>query len=298
MADEPEKTPIQNKYAQQYAEDLAANRREQGEITAQIAALHERLERLKEDEAWLTQAQGRLPGAGTAASEAEPAAEAEGAAVADQAPSAVAQKRASQDEPSVPAGTVAKAPRPVPAQRAETQDKPATGKKAAAKDRAAAKKSTAKTTAKKTSTTKKATPKKTTAAKAPAKEAPAKEASAEQTTVGQGPGKKTGGKKADGPALHELVLLLLLKSAGHPHTVREVFDAVKAAHPERATSVQTVRNTLELLVKKGRIERSRQQKAVMYTAHPGQDSAAASADSTGETVGAEQVENDKVPAQV
>ncbi|MET7433258.1 MULTISPECIES: hypothetical protein [Streptomyces] len=50
MADEPEKTPIQNKYAQQYAEDLSANRKEQGEITAQIAALHERLERLKEDE--------------------------------------------------------------------------------------------------------------------------------------------------------------------------------------------------------------------------------------------------------
>ncbi|MEU2358825.1 hypothetical protein ABZ599_38710 [Streptomyces misionensis] len=277
MADEPEKTPIQNKYAQQYAEDLAANRKEQDEITTQIAALHKRLERLKQDEAWLTQAQGRLPGASTAASEAEPAAEAEGAAGAHQTPSAAAQEHASQDEPSLPAGTVAEAPRTVPSQRAETQDKPATKTKAATRGKAATEKSTKKNTATK---------------------APAKKASAEQTTAGQAQAKKTGGKKADGPALHELVLLLLLKSAGHPHTVREVFDAVKAAHPDRATSVQAVRNSLELLVKKGRIERSRQQKAVMYTAHPRQHTADASTDTTGDTMSAEQVENDKVPAQV
>ncbi len=81
----------------------------------------------------------------------------------------------------------------------------------------------------------------------------------------------------------------------HPHTARELFDTVKAAHPERATSVQAVRNTLELLVKNGRIESSRQQKAVMYTAHPGQDTTAAA---SGETAKAEPVKTDKVPAQV
>ncbi|MET7433259.1 MULTISPECIES: hypothetical protein [Streptomyces] len=92
---------------------------------------------------------------------------------------------------------------------------------------------------------------------------------------------------------------MLLTSAGHPHTAREVLDTVKAAHPERAaTSVQAMRNTFELLVKKGTLERSRQQKAVMYSVHLGQDSAAASADTTGETAGAGQVATDKVPAQV
>ncbi|MEV5177844.1 hypothetical protein AB0L10_44160, partial [Streptomyces flaveolus] len=255
-------------YAQQYAEDLSANRKEQGEITAQISALRERLERLKEDEAWLAQAQGRLPGANTATSEAKPAAEAEPAAGADQAPSAAAQERASQGEPSVPSRAAAKAPRTVPSQRAETQNKPATKTKAAAK----------KTTTKKTTATKALT----------------KTASAEQATAGQAPAKKTGGKKADGPALRELVLHVLLTSAGHPHTAREVLDTVTAARPERATSVQAVRNTLELLVKNGRIERSRQQKAVMYTAHPGQNTASVS----GDTAGAEPVETDKVPAQV
>lgn len=294
MADELEKTSIQNKYAQQYAEDLAANRKEQGEITAQIAALHERLERLKEDEAWLAQAQGRLPGASAAASEAKPATEAAPANAADQAPSAAAQERAAQGEPSVPAGAGAKAPRTVPSQRADTQDKPAAGKRAAAKGKAAAKKpATKKTTARKSPA------KKTTATKDPAKKASVKQASAQEATAGRAPAKKTGGTKADGSALHELVLRALLTSAGHPHTAREVFDAVKAAHPERAaTSVQAVRNALELLVKKGRVERSRQQKAVMYTAHPGQDTAAASADTTGKTSGEGTVETDKVPAQV
>ncbi|MFF9607877.1 hypothetical protein ACF1GY_37475 [Streptomyces sp. NPDC014684] len=47
MADEPAKTPIQNKYAQQYSDDLAANRKEQSEVTEQITGLQERLDQLK-----------------------------------------------------------------------------------------------------------------------------------------------------------------------------------------------------------------------------------------------------------
>ncbi|MEW2513687.1 hypothetical protein [Streptomyces sp. NPDC046870] len=78
---------------------------------------------------------------------------------------------------------------------------------------------------------------------------------------------------------------LLVKSAGHPHPAREVFDTVNVAHPERVTSVQVVRSTSQLLAKKGRIERSRQHKAVRYTVHPGQDSATAS----GETADAKAV---------
>ncbi|MET9018151.1 hypothetical protein ABZX74_46275 [Streptomyces olivaceoviridis] len=59
-----------------------------------------------------------------------------------------------------------------------------------------------------------------------------------------------------------------------------------------------MRNTLELFVKKDRIERSHRQRAVMYTAHPGQDTAYAADDTTGETADAETVKTNKVSVQV
>ncbi|WP_405896207.1 hypothetical protein OG242_00420 [Streptomyces sp. NBC_00727] len=77
MADVPVKTPIQSKYAQQYADDLAVNRREQEDVTAQVTALRARLEQLKVEEGWLAKAQGTLPVAPLpAAAEAEPSADA------------------------------------------------------------------------------------------------------------------------------------------------------------------------------------------------------------------------------
>jgi predicted transcriptional regulator len=68
-----------------------------------------------------------------------------------------------------------------------------------------------------------------------------------------------------GVPLHELVLGILDRTPGEPRVVREISDALAQDHPDRATSVQTVRNTLESLVRKNRVERSRQQGNVMYT---------------------------------
>ncbi|MEV4680601.1 hypothetical protein [Streptomyces kurssanovii] len=237
MADQPEKTPIQNVYAQRYAEDLAANRKEQ-------ADLQERLEQLRVEEAWLVEAQATtLPTTVIANSEAEAVAGAD-----ETSPAATGEQR--EREPGAPASAeaeaVADAARTVPKPRQGKQVRAAQSKPAAKKAPAAKGKSTAKkATAKKTATAK--TPvKKTAATRAPAEKAPAKEKAV--------------------PPLHELVLGILLTSPGEPRVAREVTDQLAQDHPERATSVQTVRNTLEALVKKKSVEKSNQQGSAMYTA--------------------------------
>jgi predicted transcriptional regulator len=231
VADEPEKTPIQNVYAQRYAEDLAANRKEQ-------AALQERLEQLRVEEEFLVKAQGILPAAVIpSGSDAEPG------AGADEASSA------GDLGASASAEAVADAPRSVPKPRQDKQVKAAQSKPAAKKGAKG-----------------KSTAKKTAAAKAPAKE------------------------KAV-PPLNELVLGFLLKSPGEPCVAREVSEQLAQDHPERATSVQTVRNTLEALVKKKLVEKSNQQGSVMYTAF-----AAPAAGDAIEDASAEAAE--KVPAEV
>ncbi|MER7195918.1 hypothetical protein [Streptomyces flaveolus] len=61
MADEPQTTPVQERVRQRFADELTANHAEQEELTGQITALQQRLDQLKADEAWLTQAQSSLP---------------------------------------------------------------------------------------------------------------------------------------------------------------------------------------------------------------------------------------------
>ncbi|MEW2161085.1 hypothetical protein AB0950_38610 [Streptomyces sp. NPDC007189] len=249
MADEPEKTPIHNVYAQQFASDLEANRKEQGDIAAQITGLQERLAQLKVEEGLLLKLQGTLTGSNGA----------EAGDAADEASSATAEPREAPGAAPAPAEVVTVAPGTVPQPRQDNRAKTAT-KKTAAKGKTPTKKAAAKTT-----TAKKAAATKTTAKRVPAQAATAEEA----------PAKKTAGRKADGPTLQELILPLLVKSQGHLQTAREVFDAFKAKHPERATSVQVVRNNLELLVKNNRAEKSQQQGSVMYTALAEAENAAA-----------------------
>ncbi|MGZ2361691.1 hypothetical protein LRE75_34290 [Streptomyces sp. 372A] len=248
MADEPAKSPIQNKYAQQYADDLAANRQEQGDITAQIADLKERLQQLQTEENWLAQAQGSLLGA--------PVPNVPGAQSAAQASDVLPPDAAEQTE-SATTETVAEAPQAVPQQRqdrsaGETQPRKP-GKKAAAK----------RTTAKKTSarkTSAKATGKKAAAKRPSPKEVPAQTAAAEEMLAI---------KAAEKPALPlwQLVLDILRKTPGQPCVAKEVHERLAHDYPDRATSVQTVRNNLETLVKKGLTEKSNQQGSAMYTAY-------------------------------
>jgi hypothetical protein len=285
VADEPAKTPIQNKYAQQYAADLAANRQEQGDVTAQIADLQERLEQLKAEEDWLAKAQGSLPEVpAPSAPEAQPA-----AAVAE-VPSA---DTAEQAETSAPAETVADAPQAVPQQRqdeAVTEEQPKQPAKKVAAKKTTAKKAAAKKAAKKT------TPKKAAAKKPSPKEAPAQPAAAAEA-----PAAKAAAEEKPGPPLWQLALDILLKTPGQPCVAKEVRDQLAQDHPDRATSIQTVRNNLETLVKKGLAEKSHQQGSAMYTAYADTDAdAAPAADGAadGEAEQAPEASAEKVPAEV
>ncbi|MFE5402647.1 BlaI/MecI/CopY family transcriptional regulator [Streptomyces sp. NPDC056580] len=317
MADEPARTPIQNKYAQQYSDDLAANREEQSEVTAQIAGLQERLDQLKAEEAWLAQAQGSLPGA-TVSSVPE-----------DQPATGVAEvpqgATAEQAGTSAPAEEAADAAQTVPRQRQEQsvkeeQPRQPARRTAAAKKTAPAKKSTgrratekatARTTTKKTSaepakkaTANRAAPKKASAE--PVKKTTAKKATAKETSVGKVPaqqaaaaqasaGRAAAGEKS-GPPLWQLILDILRKT-GQPCVAREVHDQLAQDHPSRKTSAQTVRNNLQTLVQKGLAEKTRQQGNVMYTAYA--DTAAGAAPAVdGEGEQAPEDAAEKVVAEV
>jgi hypothetical protein len=271
VANEPETTPIHNKYAQQYANDLEANRTKQADVTQQITALNKQLEQLRVDEVWLSQALGNLPAAvAPGESEAAPAAETETPAPAEQpaadALQSVPQPRQDKDSPVKSA-----------------QPKQPAKKGAATK---AAKKATAgKPTAKKAAAKKTTTTKKEAVEKAPAKAAPTAKVLAEEPAP----------KEKTVPPLHELVLAILLKTPGEPRQAREVFDDLNAAHPGRAASVQVVRNQLNILMKKNKIETSLQGAARMYTAY-GDAGAAPAAGGEGEQV--PETAAEKVPAKV
>ncbi|MFF7816114.1 hypothetical protein ACFZCF_29965 [Streptomyces sp. NPDC007945] len=258
MAEDRTQTPIQHRYAQQYADDLAANRKEQGDVTAQIAGLQERLEQLKAEESWLTRAQGSLPGA----PEVQPA------AVGAEAPSATTAGQADTFAPVEPA---AEAPQSVPQPRQERSVKAERPERAARKTAAA--KAPRKATAKKTAS------KKPRPEKAPVPSA-ASTATDAVTVV-----------EKSGPPLWRLALAILLKTPGQPCVAREVHDQLAQDHPDRATSIQTVRNSLETLVAKSLAERSKQQGSVMYTASAktGADAGSAAGKAGGDT---------KVPARV
>ncbi|MEU9444474.1 hypothetical protein AB0D42_27025 [Streptomyces sp. NPDC048304] len=269
MADEPEKTPIHNVYAQQFASDLEANRTEQSDIAAQITGLQERLAQLTLEESLLLKLQGTLTGSNGA----------EAGDAADEASSATAEPREAPGAAPAPAEAVTVARGTVPQPRQNNRAKTA-AKKTAAKGKTPAKKAAgnapAKKAAAKTTRAKKAAATKTTVKRVPAQAATAEEAPAKKATTGKdAPAKKSAGRKADGPTLQELILPLLATSQGHPQTAREVFDAFKTEHPKRATSVQVVRNNLEQLVKNNRAEKSQQQGSVMYTALAEADNAAA-----------------------
>ncbi|MFF7753299.1 hypothetical protein ACFZCP_29615 [Streptomyces sp. NPDC007971] len=116
-------------------------------------------------------------------------------------------------------------------------------------------KKTAKKTEKKAA--KKAPAKKTTAT-ATVTERAAKPAAKKAATV------KTTGKGAE-PPLGDLLLRVLATNPVEPRTAAEVVTGLEKAFPERARDINTVRNTLERLVAKSRIERTKQGSTVYYT---------------------------------
>ncbi|MGW7134977.1 hypothetical protein [Streptomyces xanthophaeus] len=260
MVNEPDTTPIHKQYAQRFSADLEINRKEQDELSAQIAELEARLKQLKADENWLCGVQGALPAAG-----AGKAAE----RVAAQAVRSPATKTAKTATAKTAAAPAASAAEPV----AGSVPKPRQAKKAAGATRARkatpAKKASG-TAA--TGTKAKAAPRKpaTTAAKTATTAAPAAAGStttaATATTAAAAAKKDTGTKSPQAePPLRELVLALLV-GAAEPRLVSEVSTELAQAHPGRPASTQVVRNTLETLAKKNLIEKEHKQGSVMYSA--------------------------------
>jgi hypothetical protein len=103
--------------------------------------------------------------------------------------------------------------------------------------------------------------KRTAAKKAPAAKAPAKS-----------PAK---GRKAGAPTLGELILGVLTEQS-EPRSAAEVATALGEAHPERPVKTTVARNTLEGLVAKNQVQRTKQGTSVFYTAPVASASAASS----------------------
>ncbi|QNP75466.1 BlaI/MecI/CopY family transcriptional regulator [Streptomyces roseirectus] len=70
--------------------------------------------------------------------------------------------------------------------------------------------------------------------------------------------------KAHRPLLGDL-LTELLDRHDEPRLAKELREELLEKHPDRNPTPQVVRNTLEALVAKGRIQRHKQQRSVLYT---------------------------------
>ncbi|MEU9105612.1 hypothetical protein AB0D54_14765 [Streptomyces xanthophaeus] len=264
MVNEPDTTPIHKQYAQRFSADLEINRKEQDELSAQIAELEARLKQLKADENWLCGVQGALPaaGAGKAAERV--------AAQAVRSPAAKTAKTATAKSAAVPAASAAEpvtgtVPQPRQAKKAAgaTRARKATPAKKASGTAAAGTKAKA-ATRKPATTAAKTAPTATPAATPAASTAATPSATAAATTVAAK--KDTGTKSPQAePPLRELVLALLV-GAAEPRLVSEVSTELAQAHPGRPASTQVVRNTLETLAKKNLIEKEHKQGSVMYSA--------------------------------
>ncbi|MGW3496348.1 hypothetical protein [Streptomyces sp. NPDC001020] len=102
--------------------------------------------------------------------------------------------------------------------------------------------------------------------------------SASANSAAAGTKAKAGAKgKSHRPLLGEL-LTELLDSHEEPRLAKELRDELLEKYPGRNPTPQVVRNTLESLVAKGRIQRHKQQRSVMYTLVKPAESAAAAPD--------------------
>ncbi|MEU9663703.1 hypothetical protein [Streptomyces chartreusis] len=129
--------------------------------------------------------------------------------------------------------------------------------------------------------TRKATATKTAAK---AKKAPAAKAAVRKTTMAKGASGRDGG-----PTLGELVLSVLSMTPGAPRTAAEVTEDLAREYSERARDTNNVRNALEGLVAKSRIERSKQKRSVHYTI-PAQSAPAHTDGAVAEVVSAAEAE--------
>ncbi|MFJ9567871.1 hypothetical protein ACIRQQ_48645 [Streptomyces fuscichromogenes] len=96
---------------------------------------------------------------------------------------------------------------------------------------------------------------------------PAKKASAQQPE----------GKKTAGPTLVDLIHHHVVEQS-EPRSAAEIAESLRQAHTERAIDTKVVRTTLENLVAKSRIHRTKQGSSVFYTTAGAPEQEAAATD--------------------
>ncbi|KRD20948.1 MULTISPECIES: hypothetical protein [unclassified Streptomyces] len=236
MADNhDETTSLRPLYAARLAEDLKHNTEEQERLSSEVTALQEKLESLRHDHALLVnmqQALGDAEKAGEAASTSAPTASVprQAAPTAAQGGEPKKKVRARKASPSAKATSSPKAATPA---KVTSPAKPASSAKAAPSSKASAASKSA-------------------------------SASASASAVKKAPAAKPASKAGDGPTLRDLVVGHLTRE-GEPRSALEVTDALTGAHPERGVKITVVRSTLEALVAKGQVRRSKQGKSVFYS---------------------------------
>ncbi|GGV82468.1 MULTISPECIES: hypothetical protein [Streptomyces] len=247
---------LRSRYAEQAAADLEQNRRQQEELAR-------RLETLRQEETLLRNILDIAERPGATPAQAHVPHQAQGEPVAPSAAPAPApaEKPAEAEDGAVAAS----------AEDGETQQDtvPAqsTGEQAAEESAPKAAKKPAPKAARKTA--KKTGPQKGT-------QKGARKAAAKSASKGRG-------KNGRQVLLRDL-LLELLSGHSEPRLAAELREELLSKHPDREPSPQVVRNTLESLVAKGRIQRYKQNRSVMYTVVEGtnaQAQAAAEAGSAG-----------------
>ncbi|MFE9250440.1 BlaI/MecI/CopY family transcriptional regulator [Streptomyces sp. NPDC007088] len=222
---------LKNEYEAKVASDLQANVEEQTRIGEQIGELRERLTVLEREQAMLVGVQQAIAaGAGTTQAAPEETPGTPDEAKADPSPTAAQPQSPKVPRARRPRGTGAEA-------AAETAGKQA-GKASEKKGGRAARKTSAPKGAK-------------SGAKSAAKGAAKTAASAEDTTGAR-------------LTLRELIARQLADH-GEPRSASEVSATLAQEHPEREIKGNVVRTTLEALVAKGLVHRSKQQKSVFYT---------------------------------
>ncbi|MEU6807729.1 hypothetical protein ABZ920_01625 [Streptomyces sp. NPDC046831] len=103
-----------------------------------------------------------------------------------------------------------------------------------------------------------------TAQKKTAAETATKKVTAKKTSA-QAAGAKSAVSTTTTPVLGVLLKAIVDGHAGQPRTALEIGEELERRYPERARAVTIVRNTLERLVAKSEIERTRQKRTVLYS---------------------------------
>ncbi|NBE56579.1 hypothetical protein [Streptomyces boluensis] len=290
MSDEQPASSVQDRYAPQFAQELARNEQEQKE-------LEERLRQLRDDHTALSGLLAALdhettprdqpvtapaPTPEPVTDEAKPAAE-----------SVPQQRRTRKKATTTKATAEATTTQATPAKAAATAKKATGAKKVTGTKKAAA--------AKKPATSTKATTKATTKVAKKATTKATTKTAAKPAAKAETPAPKAEPKAKNALTLQDVISGLLVGHTPERRTVREIFDELKQHHPERASSTQSVRNALNGLLRKGAIEREEKQGAVWFGAANGSSAATTAAATTkaaqATTTPTEPTEQPEQPAQ-